>query len=261
MEEMTMTAKMFAARCARRFGLVAAALVLGLAAPGNGQGRGNPNPGIAPPNAKPFGKTYGEWAAAWWLWAVGIPADYNPILDETGEFCDQGQSGPVWFLAGNFGGETERTCEVPAGKALFFPILNSLWWAPDDLDDAAFVAAFLGLDPDELTDDELIRLIARFRVGPDPELTLTIDGVAARNLNRYYVESPGFRILDTDLIDDLGAEISQPNRAVTAGYYVMLAPLPAGEHTIRFTAQYDNPIFGEFALDVTYHLTVAPGKP
>ena len=38
-----------------------------------------------------------------------------------------GQSGSVWFLAGIFGGgSATRTCAVPAGKALYFPVLNSV---------------------------------------------------------------------------------------------------------------------------------------
>ncbi len=60
----------------------------------------------------------------WWQWALSIPAAINPITDATGEFAAVGQSGPVWYLAGNFGGTTVRTVTVPADKALFFPILN-----------------------------------------------------------------------------------------------------------------------------------------
>src|SRR4051812_33587526 len=68
--------------------------------------QGNPNPGsgIVPPGARVLGKTYGEWGAAWWTWAYRIPAATNPVSDPTGEFCHEGQSGPVFFLAGNFGG-------------------------------------------------------------------------------------------------------------------------------------------------------------
>ena len=40
------------------------------------------------------------------------------------------------------------------------------------------------------------------------------------------------------------------------GYYLMLAPLPVGEHTIRFAA-YDE-LFG-ISFDITYLLTVECG--
>ena len=47
--------------------------------------------------------------------------------DTTGEFASLGQSGPVWFLAGTFGSTVTRTVTIPAGKTLFFPILNTIW--------------------------------------------------------------------------------------------------------------------------------------
>ena len=53
-----------------------------------------------------------------------IPQDKNPTADVTGENCDEGQSGPVWFLAGTFGGLNERNCEIPAGKSILFPVIN-----------------------------------------------------------------------------------------------------------------------------------------
>ena len=93
---------------------------------------GNANPGAAPIKSSPHGKSYGEWAQAWWTWASSIPADQNPVLDTTGEFASVGQSGHVWFLAGTiFGGTFERDVTVPTGTSLFFPALNALFWAPE----------------------------------------------------------------------------------------------------------------------------------
>src|SRR5262245_50717964 len=89
-------------------------------------GPGANNPGVLPPQSHPFGATYGEWAARWWQWAYKQPVDTNPLFDETGARIANGQSGKVWFLAGviNVSGSAERTGTIPAGKALFFPILN-----------------------------------------------------------------------------------------------------------------------------------------
>jgi len=64
-------------------------------------GAGNQgNPGIIPPHAKFRGKTYGEWSAEWWRWALSLPTTAHPLLD-TGD-CSEGQSGKVWFLGGTF---------------------------------------------------------------------------------------------------------------------------------------------------------------
>jgi hypothetical protein len=88
----------------------------------------NPNPGVLPPNSHPFGKTYGEWNAGWWQWFFSVPASKNPGLATNGAVdCRVGQSGNVWFLAGQFqsSGSFTRSCTVPAGKALFIPLINS----------------------------------------------------------------------------------------------------------------------------------------
>ena len=83
------------------------------------------------PQVKAYGKTYGEWSAQWWQWVHSIPAGINPLLDATGEHCDEGQfafdNDKVWFLAGTTGGEAERHCTVPHGKALLYPLVNGLF--------------------------------------------------------------------------------------------------------------------------------------
>ena len=250
---------------AKSLSLLALSLVLA-GSPSANAGEGNAgNPRILPPHSRAFGLSYAEWSAKWWQWASGIPFAQNPLFDTTGEFADQEQSGHVWFLAGAFGGTVERTATVPVGKALFFPIFNALWWAPDDLPFAREVAeTYLGKTPAEialLSDVELIGLLSDFNVGPDPVLSVEIDGVAVANLAAYHKISPGFRIVDRDLIDDLGLALDVNNTAVSAGYWIMLAPLRPGKHTIHFHAELvDHPTQGDFGLDVTYHLTVAPRK-
>jgi hypothetical protein len=78
-------------------------------------------------NDNAYGNTYGEWSAEWWQWVLSVPAADSPIADTTGTNCTQQQSGPVFYLAGTAGtGPVTRNCTVPAGKALFFPILNAL---------------------------------------------------------------------------------------------------------------------------------------
>ena len=80
---------------------------------------------------------YASLTALWWQWVLAQPCvnvdgtNTNPMLDSTGEFAAVGQEngiGPAnkyFFLAGTFGGDATRTVTVPAGKALFFPMINS----------------------------------------------------------------------------------------------------------------------------------------
>src|SRR5688572_22112145 len=65
--------------------------------------------GVFDPDSSPYGKTYGEWSADWWTCAVntGFAA-----FSDTPESCNVGQTEPVWFLAGTFGGSAERICTV-----------------------------------------------------------------------------------------------------------------------------------------------------
>jgi hypothetical protein len=199
------------------------------------------NPGIVPPHKKAYGKTYGQWAAAWQQWAFGIPAAQSPFLDETGEFAGAGQSGPVWFLTGNFGGETERNITVPPGKSLFFPVVNSF---------------FIRTEPTEPTDVAGIRPILLGFI-ENASFACEIDGRSVANLEDYYTESPLFQ--ETLFADNLfGLEPGLYGPAMTIGYYLMVKPLNPGTHTIHFSGLVPNGpgVEDDFSLDVTYNITV-----
>src|SRR5690349_21500783 len=76
---------------------------------------------------RPFDKSWEEWTAIWWNWAISVPRDKNPLIDETGKYCGEGQNGPVWFLAGTSGNtyKAERRCNIPSERAILFPIIAS----------------------------------------------------------------------------------------------------------------------------------------
>ena len=67
-----------------------------------------------------------QLAAQFEQWSLSISNDVNPVVDPSGAYCMVGQHGPVWFLAGTFGGvtPTNRSCTVPEGTSLFFPVIN-----------------------------------------------------------------------------------------------------------------------------------------
>jgi hypothetical protein len=230
--------------------LAAATLALLVATlPAQAAGR-NPNAGILPVDSNPYGKSYGEWSGAWWRWAYSIPADVNPVSDTTGEFAAVGQSGPVWFLAGNFGGTTVRTATAPAGKGLFFPIINTLWINIPELGD------------DPWSDEQ--RAFARSVIAPFVDnafdLSCTIDGVTVANIESYRAVTPdGSEYFVTLPEGNITGGFLAPGTygpCVDDGIYLMLAPLKPGLHTIRITAASAGSALGDFALDVTYNLTV-----
>lgn len=206
-------------------------------------------PLLRPVNTVPEGQTYGRWAAEWWQWAFGVPAATNPVLDTTGEFCQERQVGDVWFLAGSFGTDpVVRECTVPYGVSLFFPLINTGWFA------------FLNDPPEERT-EEFIRENSKC---PDPvtALSLVIDGFAVPKPDRFFTGeegnlSPFFNVqlppgnvfgVDETFLPEL---VLSP--AAEEGYYAFVRPLPPGEHIIQIVAE---GCFLGFSQNITYYLTV-----
>jgi hypothetical protein len=215
---------------------------------------GNPNPGVLPPQSSAFGQTYGEWAGDWWNWALQFPAATCPLLDTTGEFGHLGQTGNVWFLAGNFGGVSHRAISVPTGKALFFPLINVVRATPE-----AIIRG--GGDPTGMTHEEkeaFLRNLANATTDLTSSLVAHVDGVALQDLFDYRAESPpgGFLLhipAGSVAIPSYAAGDHDP--AVADGYWLMLAPLSKGKHQIHFSSARPG-----FSLDVTYDLSVGGGR-
>jgi hypothetical protein len=233
----------------RRAALVAL-LVSGAASPGE-MGHALATSPPLPIAGEPYGKSYREWAAEWWQWSLQIPASVNPATDQTGRYCSVGQRGAVWFLAGLFGGGTvERTCSVPKGVALLFPLVNGVWLSTKG--DPAY-----GLYPG---DPRLRQFAASLRrevacVQPARRLQLWVDGVSVPGLDRFGEDSRFFAVeLPPDHVFSsiLGPDpvLLTPN--VDSGYYVLFRPLPPGRHTLRWIAR-DG--CGN-RQEVTYHLRV-----
>jgi hypothetical protein len=204
---------------------------------------GGPKPHPMPVQSHVFGKTYAEWSAAWWRWALSIPFDHHPLTDTAD--CSTGQKGHVWFLGGSFvSGTVDRECTVPAGKALFFPILNAECSTVEP-------PPFYGSNEAEL------RACAKSFVDPAVDLFAEIDGVPVQKLGQYRTQSPLFTFTapEPNVLFVPGPVTGQ---SVSDGYYLLLPPLPVGKHTLHFGGTF--PQFGPFTIDVTYHLTVVPSK-
>jgi hypothetical protein len=198
------------------------------------------------PEGKIRGKTYEQWSAAWWRWVWGGAASTHPTLDTTGEFCGVDQAGPVFFLAGTFGGAATRACTIPRGKLVFFPII-------------AASADNCGVPPaDQLTVPELIAYQEQF----DENITaveLTVDGtVIGTNkdeLSPFLTDVTRFSysVPEEDSLYDLfGMEFAgRCSPSFSVGYFVMLDLAP-GMHTLHFAGAQAN----GFSLETTYTLDV-----
>ena len=181
---------------------------------------------LIPPAKTIAGATQEEWSKRWWHWATSFDDEDSPVADTDGRLCASGQSGPVWFLAGTYGTKrTVRSCRLPAGKTLFFPLINFIAFPPEDEREAC---ASLMLRAEALTD-------------APAALVLELNGKRFDSLAAHRQATKGCFLVSPD--DDAPAAGN--------GYYVALGPLKRGRYTLNFGA-----ILPSMSQAVTYTLDV-----
>lgn len=158
-----------------------------------------------------------ELQGRWWNWAASSPARSNPVKDPDGTFCAENQPADVWFLAGSFGEERQRTCSVPAGRPVAFPLVNLVANASDCASWMKGAKGAAVLDGKPLTaeryEGSAIRLTG-VEGNPVTDGAGTFDGLAC-------------------------------------GLWVQIDPLTPGPHTLRIAGS-----SGSFKLSVGYELQV-----
>jgi hypothetical protein len=194
-----------------------------------------------------------EHLIGWVRWAMALPYYDGPISDQTGEDCAQGQDGPVWYLAGTFGGPVERECDIPAGKQLVFPLINQ-WcvFPPEYYPDQASIDADLPAI-EAWYDDQHVHTCG---------LTLRIDGQDVMPDFETLTEETYIKVsepFDIDLNEAHWApEYFAGGVLPTTGHgnYVRLQPLPPGDHVIEFGGELCAPY--SFSTSAKYVLHVGP---
>lgn len=220
-----------------------------------------------PIDSTPAGRTYGEWAAAWWQWVFGVPDNkypaqsgrkrVNPLKDATGASCGEHQIGSVWFLAGSWVGDVTRSCTIPGGKSLFFPLIN---------------VSYLGFlsDPPEQRTEAYVR--SQASCTEPAVISVTIDGIDVADPTDYFTgpsgsQSPLFNIQmpfgtaqdgPGNVWESFGFKLKDIpewflSPSAEQGYYLFLDPLPAGNHTLEWSASGCSP---GWTQHIIYNLTV-----
>lgn len=195
-----------------------------------------------------------QLTAQWEQWALSLPNDVNPLVDTTGAFCAVGQRGPVWFLAGTFfGGTVTRTCTVPEGTTLFFPVINGF----------AFNTPGCG-QPDDLNTVKKLKqyyypYVTQF-VDKAYNLSATLNG---HKIVMQRVESQPFAVANPpgNIWGAGGCNPGMPlepgiySPGIVDGYWATIENLKASPkgYTIYFHGQ-----SGSIVEDITYYLTVVP---
>jgi hypothetical protein len=223
------------------------------------------DPYTFPVNSSPYGISYKNWTAKWSAWQEEIPKSYNwnfkdtPGVNYVSKDCSymQDPSSPVFFLpwvGKELGTYVTVTCIVPHNKA----ILISVDSGTGDYSDPSVKLK---------TPSELIRLETESNKYPN-EFHSTLDGRPLDLINDevHKVTSDLYNL--TLPKDNLWGEPEGPGKAITQGWWLMLKPLPTGEHTVHYNTGYGNsksnpanipPGQGNpkgYIQDVTYHLVV-----
>jgi hypothetical protein len=194
------------------------------------------------PDDAPYGIPYEDWTTKWWTWFISIPTDKNPINDHTGVMCTEYQDGPVWYLLGSGGGKAERSCPVPAGKAILIPnIIIECSYAEDQ-------------SLQTVTD---LEACAKEGIDVTTEVWATIDGTELPESELYRVKSAPFNFTFPE--NNVFAAPAGPTQGVSDGYWTFIKPLSPGNHTIHVggvQVDYTVTTPTNFVEDSTYHLTV-----
>jgi hypothetical protein len=167
-----------------------------------------------PAEARVDGLSQLDLSRDWWQWASSFQPQASPVADTTGALCGNGQSGNVWFLAGTYESSgVHRNCRVPAGKYLFFPIVNYVVMPARDRSLSCKMARY---DAARMTDEPM-------------GLFAELDGRSFENLKAH-------RVATWECFNVAARVPGAPNVSPSAsnGYWLLLPPLAAGNHHLRF---------------------------
>jgi hypothetical protein len=200
-------------------------------------------------DSKPFGVPFSDWCVRWIKWCLETPTPINPAYDNTGKLANSNQptDAPVFFLAGHFMRNTQpivRECEVPAGRHLFFPVIEKECSFSEDVD--------LRTEPElqARTQDHVSRIT---------HLECSVDGEYVENLYAHKLQLPVF---DLNFPEDnvYGHKGGHTTRSTSCGFWIFLKdPLEKlnpriQTHTVHFKGINEYPFF---YLDMMYRIKIS----
>jgi hypothetical protein len=200
---------------------------------------------IFPPQSHPYGRSYGEWSAKFWKTGIELPVAGNPLAE--GGCGDL--SGRIMFLAAPIISST-ISCTVPKGTALFVPALT--------VECSSLEPPESGFHGDTAAEQaECATYWSDHIVNP----SVDIDGLPVPNIASYRVVSPQFSFTAPDP-NILGVAGGGAGTSVADGYYLIVAPMSEGRHTVRvrgalrFSVAAGDPFDLDLSNDVTFKITV-----
>ena len=241
-------------------GVLAAALALLVAAASPARAHGGPDDPrhdrslVFPPQAHPYGASYQEWAARYWQRTLSLPVDAASYAAPLSD----GQFGDVWLIASPLGVPPTNTFQfsIPEGKAMLISPLT--YWV-----DNANCPTFTDFTVDELR----TQVAGEWSAVSATSFTIdgaTISGLANPQDSPYVFNSTVFSytLPDHDTYPtvlfgatciDNGTTIGP---AVAEGEFLMVKPLPPGQHLIHMKAVVGPTASPFLVTDITFVITV-----
>ncbi len=212
-----------------------------------------PNDFVYPADSNPFGRQQLKaWLAEWWKLSLAMSAEDHPYFIDptTGKdntknsskcFVGEDKLNNVLFLGvppveDKF---PVRTCDVPAGKAIFLPIESS--------------QCDYGTEGISNEND----LTACAKAGNEGvAASVSLDGVKAD----YQVEENRIMtdFFNITMNNKLMGDYSGTFEALSEGYTLLLKPLTAGDHKLSYAVSVVNPVDPsyDYSQNATYNLVV-----
>ena len=216
---------------------------------------------IVPHEATFQGKTYSQWEASFWQWAMALPINGpipHPFLDCQNRPISAGQSGNVWYWSAP--DVPNETCDqsatvIPAGTYIFLSTLDVEASTLDTFPFQAFTA-------------DAQRQIAINFTNDIQDLFCTIDGTPVVNIRSYRTLTDQFSFFAPTpwVFNPTGA--GGNGTSVGDGYFLLLKPLPPGPHTIHYGGRFHfrpgdfghgQPLPPDVIKDTTLLITVGAG--
>ncbi len=205
----------------------------------------------------PFGKTYEDWVQDWWRWNAAIPGDPETTfagVKENG--CLINKEGSVAMLIDPaIGGKHHQICEISSNQGILFPAWSALCsGAVKGYENSSFKElseCARQFDLGKVTVNAWVDNKSLAQVNTEDYETINL-------VNATELSTKGFNIT---IPEDSNLAVDYPGThlGATHGWYILLKPLPVGEHTIRYVNDVRETTLGAGNTnhaDITYSLKV-----
>lgn len=173
---------------------------------------------IYPPSSSPYGLSHKNWGIALWQWWLSIPKEIAPFPDPTKwSPCLIGLGYPVVMLANPIIGldrpNVTYNCDIPADRAIL----------------VFGITEICSYDATHKTDEDLRKCVKARNDWAKHQII--IDGKSVENVEQYRVTTDFFNI--TYPKDNMLTLPGGTFRTLLDGTWLMLKPLPVGDHRVE----------------------------